>query len=277
MRNQFIDAGTRDEIERIVDRVHRDLSLRNDRVDLIQVRDLLKLDLAYYSANDPGLADEVLHKLRLGAKQLLDLPSKLKDVVKQFDLSALLIPGRKKIVLNTDLLPDTKQRWAESHEIAHSLLPWHQEFMLGDTQTTLSPACHEQIEAEANYGGGRLLYPHRALLEVAKSSPVSMGHIKTIATHFGNSITSALWRFVELCDTPCLGVIGAHPRRASNLDEAIQYFITSLSFADQFRNISEEQIFQVLQSFCSFKKAGPLGHHEFVLLDANGEQHVFLA
>ncbi len=277
MRNLFIDAGTRDEIDRIVDRLHRDLHVRDNKVDLAEVRALLKLDLSYYSASDPGLADEVLHKLRLGAKQLIDLPTKLKDVVKRFDLSALLIPGRKKIVLNTDLLPDAKQRWAESHEISHSVLPWHQEFMLGDTQTTLSPACHEQIEAEANYGGGRLLYPHRALLEIAKSSPASIAHIKTIAAHFGNTITSALWRYVELSEPPCLGVIGGHPQRTSTLDEAVVYFIRSVSFASQFSNVSEREMFAAMQSFCSYRRAGPLGKQELILVDANGQQHVFLA
>lgn len=277
MRNHFIDAGTKDEIDRIVDRLHRDLSLRHDRVDLAEVRQLLKLDLAYYSTSDPGLADEVVHKLRLGAKQLLEMPSKLREVVTRFDLSALFIPARKRIVLNTDLLPDTKLRWAESHEIAHSVFSWHQEFMLGDTQLTLSPACHEQIEAEANYGGGRLLYPHHALTELARSSPPSMAHVKAIASHFGNSITSALWRLVELSDIPCLGIVGAHPRRAKDADAAVTYFIRSPSFAQQFAGVLEGEIFQVLRSFCSYKLAGPLGTHEFMLTDENGEQHMFLA
>ena len=170
MKNLFIDAGTQAEIDRIVDRVHRDLKPVNDRIVLSQARELLKLDLAYYTANDPSLLDEVVHKLRLGAHQVLKIPMRLRDVVDKFGLSALLLPARKRILLDQDM-PDLKKRWAESHEITHSLLPWHQEFMLGDTQSTLSPACHEQIEGEANYGAGRLLYPNAVLTGMLRSSP----------------------------------------------------------------------------------------------------------
>lgn len=275
MRNLFIDTGTQTEIDRIVDRLHRDLKPVNNRIVLPQVRELLKLDLGYYTANDPSLLDEVVHKLRLGAHQVLRIPMRLREVVDKFGLSALLLPARKRILLDQDM-PDLKKRWAESHEITHSLLPWHQEFMLGDTQSTLSPACHDQIEAEANYGAGRLLYPNEALIGIARSGTASIAHVKTIAQHFGNTITSALWRFVELSDAPCLGIIGAHPQRAGD-DEVIAYFIRSRSFSRQFAHVTESEILTTLRSFCSYKKAGPLGSHEFVLVDLNGDGHTFVA
>lgn len=275
MRNVFIDTGTRAEIDRIVDRVHRDLKPVNDKIVLAQMRELLKIDLRYYTASDPGLLDEVVHKLRLGAHQVLKIPMRLRDVVDKFGLSALLLPSRKRILLDQDM-PDLKKRWAESHEITHSLLPWHQEFMLGDTQSTLSPACHDQIEAEANYGAGRLLYPNEALVELARSGEPSIAHIKTIAQHFGNTITSALWRFVELSDAPRVGIIGAHPQRASD-EDATAHFIRSPSFSTQFGHVAEREILAVLRSFCSYKKAGPLGSLEFVLVDLNGNRHIFAA
>jgi hypothetical protein len=30
--------------------------------------------------------------------------------------------------------------------------------MMGDTEYSLRPECHEKVEAEANYGAGRLLF-----------------------------------------------------------------------------------------------------------------------
>lgn len=275
MKNLFIDAGTQAEIDRIVDRVHRDLKPVNERIVLPQVRGLLDLDLGYYTANDSSLLDEVVHKLRLGAQQVIQIPMRLREVVNKFGLSALLLPARRRILLDQDM-PDLKKRWAESHEITHSLLPWHQEFMLGDTQSTLSPACHDQIEAEANYGAGRLLYPNAVLTSMLRSVPASIAQVKAISQHFGNTITSALWRLVELSDEPCLGIIGAHPQRATDAD-AIAYFIRSRSFAIQFAQVTEADVLAVLRAFCSYRKAGPLGRHEFFLADANGDGHTFLA
>jgi len=100
--------------------------------------------------------------------------------------------------------------------------------------------------------------------------------VKAIAHHFGNTITSALWRFVELSTTPCLGIVGTHPQRATD-EDAIAYFIRSPSFAAQFGHVTEMNILAVLRSFCSYKKAGPLGSHGFVLADLNGDAHGFLA
>ena len=49
-------------------------------------------------------------------------------------------------------------RWNEGHEIGHSIIPWHQDIMLGDNALTLYPDCQEQVEAEANHAAGRLLF-----------------------------------------------------------------------------------------------------------------------
>ena len=43
-------------------------------------------------------------------------------------------------------------------EIGHDIIPWHADMMLGDTEQTLTPSCHEIIEAEANYAAGQLLF-----------------------------------------------------------------------------------------------------------------------
>jgi hypothetical protein len=276
VRNQFLDPGTAQEIDNLVDRVHRDLGHPVGTVELAAVRDLLHLDLHYYSAADPSLLQEVVHKMRIGAKQIIRRPAFLLEAIAKFDLKALFLSDRKRILLDSDL-PDLKKRWSESHEIIHSLVPWHKEFMLGDTKETLSPGCHQQLEGEANYGAGRLLFPHRVMSEFARSASPSMAHVKAIATHFDNTITSALWRYVEYCDTPCLGIIGEHPHHIPTDAKPVAYYIRSRRFEVEFASITEEAVFELIRGHCSYKKAGPLGSSEWILRDERGIAHAFRA
>lgn len=275
-RNLFIDARSKHEIDQIVDRVHDDLSIKNDLVVLEDVRALLKLDLQYYVSSDPSLLQEVVHKLRLGKRQLVTAPARLFDVVTKFGLTGLFVPERRRILLD-EQIPNAKKRWAESHEITHSLLPWHQEYMLGDTLDTITPECHDIIESEANYGAGRLLYPHESLAAISAAAPPSMSHVKVIAKHFNNTITSALWRYVEIAERPTLGIIGAHPRYADSDSDIVTHFVRSPSFAIEFANIDDMTVIAALKSFCAFRKRGPLGTAEVILTDANGNDHIFVA
>src|SRR3546814_11750459 len=47
----------------------------------------------------------------------------------------------------------------EAHEIGHDLIRWHAGMMLGDTEPTPMQACHEGMDAAANYAAGTLLFP----------------------------------------------------------------------------------------------------------------------
>ena len=275
MRNRFLDPGTAEEIEKLVDRVHKNLGRIDGAIALAEVRELLSLDLHYYTADDPYLLQEVVHKVRVGTKQLIRRPALLLEAIKKFDLKALILPDRKRILIDSNL-PDLKKRWSESHEVIHSLIPWHNEYLLGDTKETLSPGCHAQLESEANYGAGRLLFPHKAMLDLARSSVPSIALIKAIADHFGNTITSALWRYVESCSEPCLGVIGAHPHYLAD-EEPIAYFIRSPRFEAEFENVTETLVLEMLRSYCSYKKTGPLGSAELTIDDALGAPHIFRA
>lgn len=276
MRNQYLDAGTAGEIDSLVDRLHKDLGYRQGPVELAAVRDLCKLDLQYYSAEDPSLLQEVVHKMRIGAKQVLMRPALLLEAVTRFDLKGLFFPDRKRILLDK-ALPDLKKRWNESHEIVHGLIPWHKEYLLGDTKETLSPVCHQQLEAEANYGAGRLLFPHEAMSALVSSSAPSIAHVKNIAGHFENTITSSLWRYVEYGEPPCFGIVGAHPHYKSDDAAPIEYFIRSRRFAAEFSSITENRLFELIRGYCSYKRNGPLGTGELVLLDDRGDSHSFRA
>lgn len=275
MKNLFLDERSARDIDERVARLHRDLEYRGGKVELVEVRGLLTLDLAYYAADDPGLLDEVVHKLRVGAKQIIKRPGLLVDVVRKFDLKALFVPDRKQILIDA-ALPDLKKRWSEGHEILHSMIPWHAEYMLGDDKVTLAPSCHEQIEAEANYGTGKLLFPAGEFLSLCRSAPLNIDQVKTIAKHFGNTITSTLWRCVENDDRPCFGVIGEHPRRPRKGKADVEHLIRSRSFAQRFGHVSETQVAELIRSYCGWQNAGPLGTSEVIVPDDSGDEHVFL-
>lgn len=276
MKNLLLDLRTARDIDSRVERLHRDLGYQGGKVKLEDVRAVLKLDIGYYRANDPGLMSEVIHKLRVGAKQVVRRPGLLMDAIRKFDLKALFIPDRKQILLDADL-PDLKKRWSEGHEVLHSVIPWHNEYMLGDTAMTLTPSCHEQIEAEANYGTGRLLFPRDDFLSLAQTRPLDLASIKKIAEYFGNTITSTLWRCVEQAEGPCLGLIGEHPHYPREGKQPIEHLIQSPAFASQFGGFNESDAVVMLRRYCEFRRTGPIGNAEVLITDSNGDAHVFLA
>lgn len=275
MKNKFIDDGSAKEIDERITRVLKDLDYSSGPVNLAEVRDLLRLDLSYYTAKDPGLGMEIVHKLKIGANQVIKRPALLLEAIKKLELKALFLPDRKRILIDADL-PDLKKRWSETHEIAHSIIPWHKEYMLGDTRETLSPTCHETIEAEANYGAGRLLFPSRLFIQMA-ASVQTLSDIKAISEEFGNTITSTLWRHVENSPEIMFGAIGEHPRYPRPSEPVIAYFIRSPLFEKQFNKCTEQLIFEEIKKYCRYQKRGPLGQGDVILDDDNGQTHIFSA
>ena len=95
---------------------------------------------------------------------MLIRPTLILDVVRKFELKAFWVPDQR--------LNRTEVALERSHEIIHSVVPWHAGAM-GDTEYSLTPDCHEQVEAEANYGVGRLLFLQGTFDEFVRSSKPS--------------------------------------------------------------------------------------------------------
>lgn len=275
IRNVFLEEASAADIDAKVGRLLANLGPRPERISLEEVRDLLKLDLKYYSKSNPTTVDHLLHNLKVGAKQVLKDPLLLARAIAKFDLKALYVPERRQIYIDGDL-HEIKKRWSEAHEVVHSLIPWHAGYALGDTKSTLSPACHEIIEAEANFGAGRLLFPRDMFRVACASSLPSMAGLKDIAKHFGNSITSTLWRYVEECPNPAFGLISQHPHSGGAPHDVVEYFIRSKFFCDRFPDIDEEHLLGHVRAHCSHRTRGPLGQGDVVISDAHGSRHRFL-
>jgi hypothetical protein len=278
VKNRFLEARTARDIDALVTKILRDLGQPTSPIDLAEVRELLKLDRQYYSSTEDGLLKEMVSKVKVAGRQIIARPTLILEVVRKFDLKPFWVPDRKRIMVDKSQ-PELKWRWNETHEIIHSVVPWHAGAMMGDTEYTLTPGGHEQVEAEANYGAGRLLFLQGLFDEYVRSSRVSFDLVQDAKKQFGNTLTTTFWRLVETLDIPALGVIGKHPhhdRREIDPTQPFRYFVGSRRFLEEFSSVTEADAFAMVKSYCSWKKRGPLGQKELILADDNGDEHLFL-
>lgn len=277
MKNVFLRDRTARDINDLIAKVLRDLGRPEPPLSLDAVRELLRLDRQYYSSTEDGVLRDVVHRLTIAGKQVLARPALLLDAIKKFDLRALFLPDGKRILIDRNL-PDAKQRWSEGHEIGHSIIPWHLDTMLGDNKRTLTPACHEQIENEANFAAGQLLFFQQAFVHDARDLTPGIDAVNTLKKRYGNTITTTLWRYVEHCEEPMVGGISCHPLRLPpdfDAQAPFRYFVGSRTFQQRFTNVCEVDLFKHVQSYCANRRGGPLGASDVLLLDNSGIKHLF--
>jgi hypothetical protein len=275
MRNTFLDARTARDIDAVVAKIIKGLGNPEPPLILDDVRALQKLDRQYYSSVDDGPLREFISRAYIGAKQVFQRPTLILDIVRKRSLKALYLPDRQRILIDSSE-PQLKWRWNESHEIIHAGVPWHQDAMFGDTEHTLSPSCHEQVEAEANYGAGRLLFFQDQLRDFITLSEPNFALILEIKKRYGNTLTSSLWRMVEALDIPALGLVGPPPWvRAVNGADPCRYFIRSAAFVERFTNVTEHQACDLLRIHASYRSGGPIANDDVILTDDCGVQQVF--
>lgn len=281
MKNVRLGSRTVADIDGQVAKVLRGLGNPEPPIDLYVVRDLLNLDRSYYSTTDDGLLREVISRLKVAGRQILARPTILRDAICSLNLKALYLPDQKRILLDKDL-PQIKHRWNEAHEIGHGIIPWHADMMLGDTEQTLTPACHEIVEAEANYTAGQLLFLADRFRAEATAATPCLELVRNLSKVFGNTITSTLWRFVEQAhgDRPMVALVTCHPhplRRKPDFDPTnpCRYCVESPHFRERFGHITEPKLFQFISRYCGAQRGGSLGVSEIVLCDRNNDEHLF--
>jgi hypothetical protein len=280
MKSVFIGDRERRDINAQIEKILRGLGNPPPPLRLEMVRELLRLDRHYYSTKNDDALREFASKIRIGAKQIFERPTLLWEIVTKAQLSALWLPDPRRILLDEDA-PKLKHRWNETHEVVHSVTEWHKPFCFGDSAKELSITCHEQLEAEANYGAGQLLFMRGLFASDARQLPMNMASVDHLHKRFGNTLTSTLWRYVEqLGDTlPILGLVTCHPKRipdGHDMSAPCKYFIASPAFRQQFDCVSEVEVFRALTAYCKNARGGTLGMDEVVLTDINGTAHVFL-
>lgn len=280
-QNIQLTPTTQKDIDQRIERVLRGLGNPEPPLRLEDVRELLRLDLKFYTADDPGIAKEALSRICIATVQIFNRPTIIFDAIKKFSLKALYIPDKKRILLDGDI-PKLKHRWNEAHEIGHSLIPWHDALMHGDNDQTLSRGCEAQVEAEANFAAGRLLFLRERFVEEARSSAPGIQTVRSLHGIYGNTLSTTLYRFVESIDetVPAIGMMTGHPhkeRRAKDFDASnpCKHFIVSEGFRARFKKISAAEIFAAVTGYCGKQGGGILGSAELVLTDDNGIDHRF--
>ena len=277
MRNLLLDQYATADIDQFVGKVLSDLGNPDPPLKLAEVRELLRLGKAFYSSTHDSAIREVAHKLKVAGQPVLARPTILKDIIGKLGLKALLLPDRRRILIDSEV-PGQKQRWSEAHEIGHDVIPWHADTMLGDNKSTLTPACHEQIEAEANYAAGQLLFLQDRFLEEARSLSPNLDSVKVLTDRYQNTITTTLWRYVELNPGLAVGAISGHPHRPAvdfSPRNPLRYFIRSRAFSGRFSGVTEADIYAGIQTYCDDRAGGLLGRGEVRLFDNSGQSHVF--
>lgn len=262
-----------EDIRRQVQRLLRDLGNPEPPIVLSQVRAQLQLDRRYYSSADPGTFDEMVHRVRIGGRQLA---ATFVSLVKKSKLCAFWLPDNRRILID-QAVPEKKHRWIEAHEIGHSITPWHKEYLFGDDQYTLDPACHAMVEAEANYAASQLLFLQERFASEARDVEVTFKSMRGLAKRYGNSLTSTLWRVVEERepDRPVFGMVSAHPHHsaigAQDDGRPVRHFIRSRAFRRRFPNVVAEDGFAILQLHAGWTKNGPIVSTDHPVIDVNGE------
>jgi len=274
----IIREKTRADIDRRVERILADLGNPEPPLKLEHVRELLKLGLDYYAADDPSLLSTLTNRMRVGAIQVFKRPTLLLEVVRSLDLRGLYLLDQKRILID-EKQPPPKHRWLEAHEIGHSILPWHEDAMFGDSEHTILPNCHDAIEAEANYAAGRLLFLAKRFDNEALNIAPSLASVRDLKPKFGNTYTTTFWRCVDLWgrDRPIVGLITGHPHKSKRTSEfnplrPCRHFIRSNVFLRQFANITELDLFNFISSYCSAARGGRLGAGECNLVDIAGNK-----
>ncbi len=281
MKNPSVKGSVQRQIDNSVSRLLSDLRGLEPPLDLEKVRSRLKLGLEFYSGKDPSHLRQLIHTIKISGHDLIENTQRqLGWIIQKVGLKGLIFWEDNRIMIDKDLHA-IKHRWAECHEIGHKLCAWHKHYLLGDSENELSPSCHAKIEAEANYACGQLLFMQDRFVEELMSRPMKLSSLESHTKTFRNSKASTLWRMVEEYkgSHAVVGIVSEHPHHTPEgfdpLDPC-RYVIQSDSFRQQFSNLTEVQLFNIVKSYCNHKLGGPLGSQEVELLDDNGESHEFV-
>ncbi len=281
MKSSQLRSRTAADIDSQVAKVLRGLGNPEPPLELRLVRELLKLDRSFYNTTDDSLLRETVSRLKVAGRQILKRPTILRDAISASSLKALYLPDQKRILLD-ESLPPLKHRWNEAHEVGHDIIPWHDGMMLGDTEHTLTMMCHAQMENEANYAAGRMLFLGDRFIAEANASTPSLKHVRQLSKAFGNTITSTLWRYVAQTHiaTPLVAIVSGHPhltKRHNGFDplQPCRYCVESVAFKQGFGSLTEIDLFGVIVGYCGAQRGGMLGEDDVMLPGSDGNAHIF--
>ena len=270
-----LQLRVRQDIQERTDKILRELGNPDPPLNLDVVRELLRLDRDYFTSDSDGLLQAMVSKLKRGGIQILERPMLLFEAVKKFDLRALYLPDRRRIMID-DAIPKPKHRWLEAHKIGHDLLPWHHDMLLGDDSLTPTPSTHDKMEAEANYAAGSLIFLGDRFRDECREVRVNLANVKLLQKRYGNTMTTTLWRMIEYAgeQMPIIGAIGQHPNGSQDGPD-FRHLIPSAAFDRQFDVPNPAELVSSVRSYSRPNGRGHLGQGEVILKDKQERRHSF--
>jgi hypothetical protein len=250
-----------------------------------------ELLLATRNISPPLHANRMLERLEVSHRELdLSNPDLLADlaarasqpapsivnILGRLRIEALWLPDIQTILTDTNL-PSVKKRWALLHDMAHRVIPWHREYFLGDTASTLDPMCSATLEAEANYGASVLLFGGSHFSYKVRQLKPSWESLKNISKYYGSSLTAALLRFVSAGpDIPMLGMV-TQPwwNRASPTEtRVLKHTAFSPRWMSLVGPVDLAPIERQVRASLKRRRRGPLGSLEMTIEGNDGHAHV---
>ncbi len=263
-----MDRTTRAEIERIAAATLRDAGLTEPPLSVEELLQYVQLHRDYYDLANPGFLDRAKHKLRIHGHKLVDIINKVR-------LQAVLLFDENRICIDQEL-PKIKHPWASCHETGHRLLPWHKPFFFGDTAQTLDPAYQVDLEAEANYAAGRLLFLGNRFTEEARDLVPTIKTVKFLAKRYQASLTTTLRRYVEQGPDLAMVMLVSTPpwgKQPDDQEHLWRHFVPSGRFLTLFPEISAESLRTALDRHAARRRGGMVAEFRLELVDDRGDRH----
>lgn len=138
---------------------------------------------------------------------LKDLISYHDGIVQEVDLKncdgrTVMKNGKAIVSLNAKIEFPQKKRFVLAHELGHILLHREKEAMFSDDYSTIEAYKHGPQEKEANDFATELLMPPALFKEACFKKKFGSDLLRNLAERFNTSITSTVYRYVELGNHP---------------------------------------------------------------------------
>ncbi len=268
----MIDESTRKEIDKAASKTLKRASMKEPPFYIEDLLEYLEVDREFYDLEDPSLTRRIWHKVKVGGQIL-------KKIANKINLSALWLPDRDKIYVDSSL-PAPKKDWASFHDATHTILKWHRSFFLGDTAQTLEPEYQDILETEANYGASALMFGGKVFTKEALDTTPEWSSVATLKKRYKKSWVTTLRRYVQCSHYLPMALVISTPwwkPVPEDQEHKCRHFISSPTFKIQFACISRDLMVELIDDNTNKRIGGPVGEFSAGLLDVNGNLHEFQA
>jgi hypothetical protein len=93
--------------------------------------------------------------------------------------------------------PEPRVRFTHAHELAHKIVPWHEDSHRFDDKGRVFGPVREILETEANIGAAHLLFQGRVFMDRALGYKVGLDAPLALADDFGGSRHASIRYYVE--------------------------------------------------------------------------------